>query len=131
MTSQPKPAFYVVVGLVAVGLIAFAIYNWKHVAPTGGSKDEGQTMINPVELEPKDPFEGLTKKEYKIVPSEHLPEVKGTSAYKPPVNNMVRFAINVWAGWGPIILANNGFEAGKVWKTPDGQDFRVELVLID
>jgi NitT/TauT family transport system substrate-binding protein len=131
MTSQPKPAFYVVVGLVAVGLIAFAIYNWKHVAPTGGPKDEGQTMINPVELEPKDPFEGLTKKEYKIVPSEHLPEVKGTSAYKPPVNNTVRFAINVWAGWGPIILANNGFEAGKVWKTADGQDFKVEIVLID
>ena len=43
----------------------------------------------------------------------------------------VRFAINVWAGWGPIIYANNGFKPGKVWKTPGGKDFKVELVLID
>jgi NitT/TauT family transport system substrate-binding protein len=131
MTSQPKPAFYVAVGVVVLALIGFAIYNWKHVAPTGSPNKDGDTKIDPVELEPKDPYEGLTKKEYKIVPSEHLPEVKGTSDYKPLVNNTVRFAINVWAGWGPIILANNGFQAGKIWKTPDGQDFRVELVLID
>ncbi len=43
----------------------------------------------------------------------------------------MRFALNVWAGWGPIILANNGFQAGKVWQAPDGQSFKVELVLID
>ena len=43
----------------------------------------------------------------------------------------VRFAINVWAGWSPIIYANNGFKPGKVWKTPGGKDFKVELVLID
>ena len=43
----------------------------------------------------------------------------------------VRFAINVWAGWSPIIFANNGFKPGKVWKTPGGKDFKVELVLID
>ena len=30
-----------------------------------------------------------------------------------------------------IILANEGFKPGKVWKTPDGKDFKVELVLID
>jgi hypothetical protein len=35
------------------------------------------------------------------------------------------------AGWAPIILANNGFKAGKVWKTPGGKDFKVELTLID
>ena len=43
----------------------------------------------------------------------------------------MRFALNVWAGWGPIILANDGFKAGKVWKTADGKEFKVELVLID
>ena len=43
----------------------------------------------------------------------------------------MRFALNVWAGWGPIILANDGFKPGKVWKTPDGKEFKVELVLID
>ena len=30
-----------------------------------------------------------------------------------------------------IILANNGTKAEKVWKTPDGEEFKVELVIID
>ena len=72
-----------------------------------------------------------TVKEYTFRPAERLPEVKGTSAYKPLEDNTVRFALNVWAGWGPIILANDGFKAGKVWKTPKGKEFKVELVLID
>ena len=72
-----------------------------------------------------------TVKEYNFVPSAKLPEVKGMSDYKPMNDRTVRFAINVWAGWGPIIYANNGFKPGKVWKTPGGKDFKVELVLID
>ncbi|MBM4258210.1 MAG: hypothetical protein FJ147_20235 [Deltaproteobacteria bacterium] len=72
-----------------------------------------------------------TVKEYSFRPSERLPEVKGLAGYKALEGNTVRFALNVWAGWGPIILANGGFKPGKVWKTPDGKDFKVELVLID
>ena len=72
-----------------------------------------------------------TVKEYVFKPAERLPEIKGTSAYTRMEQNTVRFALNVWAGWGPIILANDGFKPGKVWKTPDGEEFRVELVLID
>ena len=72
-----------------------------------------------------------TVKEYNYVPSARLPEVKGISNYQPMADRTVRFAINVWAGWSPIIFANNGFKAGKVWKTPGGKDFKVELVLVD
>ena len=72
-----------------------------------------------------------TKKEYNYVPATKLPEVKGISNYTPMADRTVRFAINVWAGWAPIIYANNGLKAGKVWKTPSGKDFKVELVLID
>ena len=57
--------------------------------------------------------------------------MKGISSYKPMADRTVRFAINVWAGWSPIIFANNGFKPGKAWKTPGGKDFKVELVLID
>ena len=57
--------------------------------------------------------------------------MQGISNYKPMADRTVRFAMNVWAGWAPIILANNGFKAGKVWKTPGGKDFKVELTLID
>ena len=46
-------------------------------------------------------------------------------------DNTVRMALNVWAGWAPVIFANNGFKAGKVWKSPSGKTFKLELVLID
>ena len=72
-----------------------------------------------------------TVKEYKYVAASRLPEVKGISSYKPMADRTVRFAINVWAGWSPIIYDNNGFRPGKVWKTPGGKDFKLELVLID
>ena len=72
-----------------------------------------------------------TVKEYSFKPAERLPEIKQASRYKPMKDNTVRFALNVWAGWAPIILANNGTKAEKVWKTPDGEEFKVELVIID
>jgi ABC-type nitrate/sulfonate/bicarbonate transport system substrate-binding protein len=72
-----------------------------------------------------------TVKEYAFKPAEKLPPVKGTSAYKPLENDTVRFALNVWAGWAPIIHANEGFKAGKVWQAPGGKPFKIELVLID
>ena len=72
-----------------------------------------------------------TAKEYNYVPAQKLPPVQGISSYKPMADRTVRFAMNVWAGWAPIILANNGFKPGKVWKTPGGKDFKVELTLID
>src|SRR5262245_18512320 len=73
-------------------------------------------------------------KEYKLRPREQrLPDPPGVGEYPPLTapDNVVRFAVNVWAGWGPIILANQGFQPGHVWKTPDGKSFKLELVLID
>ena len=72
-----------------------------------------------------------TVKEYTFRPADKLPPVKGVSAYKPLEDETVRFALNVWAGWAPIIRANGGFKAGKLWQTPGGKPFKVELVLID
>jgi NitT/TauT family transport system substrate-binding protein len=57
--------------------------------------------------------------------------VRGTSAYEPLVDNTVRMALNVWAGWAPVIVANAGFAANKVWRAPGGRTFKLELVLID
>jgi len=72
-----------------------------------------------------------TVKEYKFVSSTKLPPVKGVSSYEPLKDNTVRFALNVWAGWAPILLANEGLKAGKEWTTPGGKKFKVDLVLID
>ena len=147
MAGQPKGPFYLVFGLVIVGLVGFAIFRSDILAPKGTETPGGKSSVPSPEPKPDTPTApkgesgsgveapdagGVTTvKEYKFRPAERLPEVKGISGYKPLVDNTVRFALNVWAGWGPIILANDGFKAGREWKTPDGKTFKVELVLID
>src|SRR5262245_41148906 len=117
MNGQPKAPFYVALFLVIGGLLAFAAFRSDIFAPKGKSHEDagpidakalGQTA------EDKDSSAVTTVKEYTFKPMERLPDVKGTSAYKPLQDNTVRFALNVWAGWGPIILANEGFKPGKV-----------------
>ncbi len=99
-------------------------------AAGGGTAGSGMGAEG-VLFEAGDSAAPTTVKEYTFKPAEKLPPVKGTSAYKPLENDTVRFALNVWAGWSPIILANNGFKAGKVWQAPGGKPFKIELVLID
>src|SRR5918911_1436953 len=131
--GQPKPAFYVAVLLVVVGLVGLALYRYGAIGPNGSggrfSSDELKQLQKGAEA--PDTSGITTVKEYNYVASSRLPEVKGISSYKPMADRTVRFAINVWAGWSPIIFANNGFKPGKVWKGPAGKDFKVELVLID
>jgi ABC-type nitrate/sulfonate/bicarbonate transport system substrate-binding protein len=131
--GQPKPAFYLAVLLVIVGLGGYAA--WRYGA-IGSRSDEGnisQEELAQMKGGPEAPDnQGITTvKEYNYVAATKLPEVKGISNYQPMTDRTVRFAINVWAGWSPIIYANNGFKPGKLWKTPGGRDFKVELVLID
>ena len=131
--GQPRPTFYVAVFIVVLGLVGLALWRYGAIGP--GTKvgqftsDELNKMKGGAEA--PDTSGITTVKEYNFVAAKRLPEVKGISNYKPMAERTVRFGINVWAGWSPIILANNGFKPGKVWKTPDGKDFKVELVLID
>jgi NitT/TauT family transport system substrate-binding protein len=131
--GQPRPAFYVAVFLVVLGLVGLAIWRFGSIGPGRQqgriSNEELQQMKGGAEA--PDASGITTVKEYKYVAASRLPEVKGISSYKPMVDRTVRFGINVWAGWGPIIYANNGFKPGKVWKGPGGKDFKIELVLID
>ena len=131
--GQPKPAFYVAVLLVVLGLVGLAVWQYGGVRSRLGSGQISQDELKQMKggAEAPDASGITTVKEYKYVAASRLPEVKGISNYKPMADRTVRFAINVWAGWSPIIYANNGFRPGKVWKTPGGKDFKVELVLID
>ena len=157
MAGQPKAPFYIVLFLVVAGLVGFGIYRAgakgraavQPAAPNnpgnnstppvnrqaqGGAADTGVKTAGEQIEQPSD--EGITTvKEYtRLAPADQrLPKPKGTSSYKSlsDTNNTVNFALNVWAGWGPIIFANDGFDAGKVWKTPDGDEFKVALVLMD
>ena len=131
--GQPRPAFYVAVLLVVLGLVGLALWRYGAIGPKSQSgqftADELKKMQTGAEA--PDSAGITTVKEYNYVAASRLPEVKGISSYKPMADRTVRFGINVWAGWSPIIYANNGFKPGKTWKAPNGKDFKVELVLID
>jgi NitT/TauT family transport system substrate-binding protein len=133
--GKPKPAFFAVMFLVVAALlyVGFSRFTGRSLLgksdSTTISKDELAKMKGGPEA--PDGATATTVKEYTFVAGSKLPDVKGTSAYSPMVDNTVRMALNVWAGWAPVIFANNGFKPGKVWKTPDGKTFKLELVLID
>ena len=128
-SGNPKPAFYLAVLAVVLGLVGFGLWRLGALPGVKTTKVAKDEMPNATEA--PDSSGITTAKEYKYVPAAKLPPVQGISSYKPLSDRTVRFAINVWAGWAPIILANNGFKAGKIWKTPSGKDFKVELTLID
>ena len=134
---KPKAPFFIVLFLVVLGLVVFAL---RAVLFPEGDKGGDGTSIDISDLtgggtdesiEADDANVPTTVQEYAYVPSEKLPPVKEKSDYKPLEARTVKFALNVWAGWAPIILQNGGSKPGKIWTTPDGEDFKMELVLID
>lgn len=127
--GNPKPAFYLAVFLVVVVLVGLGLWRFGALPGSKGGRIDKEELSQGVEA----PDSGgiTTAKQYTYVPAQKLPPVQGISSYKPMADRTVRFAMNVWAGWAPIIYANNGFKAGKVWKAPNGKDFKVELTLID
>ncbi len=132
--GRPRPAFFGVVLLVVVGLVALGLYRFGALDSVIGKPSGGDSAIElPADggVEAPDGQGITTVKEYNYVPGQRLPEVKGVSNYKPMAANTVRMALNVWAGWAPLIYANNGLKAGKAWKDGAGKDFKLELVLID
>ncbi|MEI8071631.1 MAG: phosphate ABC transporter substrate-binding/OmpA family protein [Planctomycetota bacterium] len=150
MAGQPKAPFWLVLWVVILGLVGLSA--WRAgllepfgvgkpggvaarpaapVGPAGGAGDDSGGGAEGVMFEAADSSQPTTVKEYTFTAAEKLPPVKGISAYKPLQDETVRFALNVWAGWSPIIYANNGFKAGKIWQAPGGKPFKLELVLID
>jgi NitT/TauT family transport system substrate-binding protein len=139
MSGKPKAPFYVAVFLVVAGLVLFALWR-ANIIGQGGAPEVAQgpagaplqvDVQTQQQLENPDSSGILTVNEYQLVPQERLIPVSGASDYRALEDNTIRFALNVWAGWAPIIYANNGAQAGKIWTTPDGQEFKVQLVLID
>ena len=141
-SAKPKPLFFIVVGLVIAGLLLYAFRGT--IFPEGGADSTdpapiAATPIDPADLpaaapatvaqgdsvEALDSNAPTTVKEYNYVAQEKLPPVKAKSDYKPLQARTVKFALNVWAGWAPIILQNMVGDAEIEWTTPDGGPFKV------
>jgi NitT/TauT family transport system substrate-binding protein len=135
MNGKPRPAFFAVMFLVVGALlyVGFSRFTGRSLLGRTDSSNLSADELAKMKGGPEAPDAGsvTTVKEYNYVAGSKLPDVKGAAAYTPLVDNTVRMALNVWAGWAPVILANNGFKPAKVWKTADGKGFKLELVLID
>lgn len=139
--GKPKPAFFIAVLVVVAGLVGLAFYRCNAKKSGGGDEKGSQINIKDIkkqaggsdlQAENPDPNGVTTVKDYAFEPSTRLPEVPGTGDYKKlGTPRVVRFAVNVWAGWAPIVWANQGSKPNKVWKDAKGNEFKVELVLID
>ncbi len=73
-----------------------------------------------------------TVDKYDFVPAEALPPVKGVSNYEWDAKNpVVKFPINVWIGWAPIIAANGGLDPSKDSVFYKKYGFMVQLEIVD
>src|SRR3954469_5072774 len=136
MTSRGK----FILTLLILGAVAFGVSRWwDKIAPPAPSN---QQSLNPGQLK-----EQLNNKESEVaskllagdkavslVDGSAIPAVAGVSDYDKTMKDgkfVVQFPINVWPGWAPIIVANNGMEPndGSVFFKKYG--FYVKLTLVD
>lgn len=69
-----------------------------------------------------------------LVDNSTIPAISAVSAYTKHMKNgkvLVRFPINVWPGWSPIIVANNGMAANEESLFYKEYGFYVEIFIVD
>src|SRR5579883_2687263 len=109
MAGSPKPGFYIAVLLVVGAFVGFAFYrmNAKKTDDTAANNGSAKKIdIKDIRGSDMPPAEGndtsslTTVKEYTFDPTTRLPEIKGAGDYKKlGTPRVVRFDVNVWAGW--------------------------------
>ena len=115
-----------IVGLVGAGAYLIMRRGGGRGTPSGGPGAEAP------QTEAPDTSGVTTVKEYKYVPGDRLPAVKGVSQYKwNDKEKVFRFSYNVWAGWLPIIAANRGTKPNAESVFAKKHGFRLEMVLMD
>jgi NitT/TauT family transport system substrate-binding protein len=134
MADQPArltPLGKILSILLIVVLIGFGLYIVMRRG-TGGKLIPGGGGPEGIETEAADTSDITTVKEYKYVPADKLPAVKGVSQYRwDDKEKILRFSYNVWAGWLPVIAANHGTKpnADSIFSRKYG--FKVEMILMD
>ena len=134
MADQPArltPLGKLISILLIVGLIGLGFYIIVKRSP-GTKLLPGDKDSKPIETEAADTSGVTTVKEYKYVPADKLPAVKGVSQYRwNEKEKILRFSYNVWAGWLPVIAANHGTKPNPESIFAKKYGFRVEMVLMD
>jgi NitT/TauT family transport system substrate-binding protein len=137
--TRLKPAAWILMLLVALGLVGLGVYQARDwLFPKGASsdgkisKEDLPQGAQPGQAEAPDQSGGITTvSEYKYVPTERLPEVKGAANYQPLQDNTLVLGLNVWAGWAPIFYANGGTEPSTDSLFYKKYGFKVAIKIID
>lgn len=118
--------------LFVMGCLIVAGYMFRDVLfPKASNKTVDLSKFKN-DAEAQDPTGITTVSEYKYIPGQKLPEVKGASNYKwDTKQKIVQFPINVWIGWLPIVAANHGFAPNEESVFFKKYGFKVNLKLID
>ncbi len=155
MTTRGK----IVLTLLLLAVVGFGAYRWwDKIAPSGkpatpslntqaikqaldASKPQAQpqpaqaTASQPAKA-PADVTGKLLAgdKAVSLVDGSSIPPVSGVSDYDKQMKNdklIVQFPINVWPGWAPIIVANQGLEPNDASLFYKKYGFYVKLSLVD
>lgn len=139
--GKPKPAFFIAVLAVIAALVGLSVYRCSakkkakkpDAVDISKIKQQAGSNATPGNAEDPNALDGVTTvKEYSFEAATKLPPVPGTSDFTAlGKDRVVKFSINVWAGWAPIIYANEGFSPKKEWSDGKGGKFKVQLVLAD
>ena len=139
MTARGK----FILTIIILAVVGFGVYRWKdklipQANPTNPS-------VNPADVKrqldaAKPPPADITSKllagtnAASLVDGSSIPKVAGVSDYVKPMKDgklIVQFPINIWPGWAPIIVANNGLAAGEGSLFFKKYGFYLQLSIVD
>lgn len=135
--------------ILIIGAAAFGAYRWKDkLAPasTTSSNPSMDPQALKQQLDAQKAAQATTAanditskllagtNSASLVTDSTIPKVAGTSDYDKTMKNgkfVVQFPINVWPGWGPIIVANHGMEANDDSEFYKRYGFYLQLAIVD
>jgi NitT/TauT family transport system substrate-binding protein len=129
-----KPAAWILMVLVVIGLVALGLWSARGWLFPGGKADGGEISKEDLpegQVEAPDTTGITTVSEYKYVPAQRLPPVRGAASYKPLRDNTVVVGLNVWAGWAPIFYANGGASPNAESLFAKKYGFKLDIKTID
>jgi NitT/TauT family transport system substrate-binding protein len=151
MTARGK----LVLTILLLGMVGFGVWRWKDkVMPPAQSANRS---VNPTEIKkqldaakpspaqpaqtaPQESAVDVTSKllagtnTASLVDGSTIPAVAGVSDYTKPTKDgklVVQFPINIWPGWAPIIVANNGMAANEGSLFFKKYGFYLQLSIVD
>ena len=129
-----KPAAWILMVLVVIGLVALGLWSARGWLFPSGKGDGGEISKEDLpegQVEAPDTTGITTVSEYKYVPAQRLPPVRGAASYKPLRDNTVVVGLNVWAGWAPIFYANGGAAPNADSLFAKKYGFKLDIKTID